>query len=299
VNSLRLLGHREPISVLDLGLTDAQRAALAPECDIVPVPPGAPRHPWLLEPVACLARPAEVVVYIDADVIVTQPLNDLIERARVGGVVVFPDALPDRWFAEWHEIFDLAGPARRQTYVNAGCFAVSTRRFPALLPRWLQACERIVGRPTALDDRREIDTPVGFSSQDAWNALLMSEIPAVAVDLQPVGMEVHRSQLPLVEVRDVRTLDCRLDGQAPTLLHHWGEPKPWESWTHRDAVNAYSTCLRRLLAGSDVAVRIDRREIPRWLRPGPVGAIARRIAGPVHRLRRQPGDTSNGAASNR
>ena len=290
VNSLRLHGHREPISVLDLGLTDAQRAALASECDIVPVPPGESRHPWLLDSVACLARPAEIVVYIDADVIVTQPLHDLIDRARVGGIVVFPDALPDRWFAEWHEIFGLAKPLRHQTYLNSGCFVLSTGRFPALLPRWLEACERIVGRPTVSDDLREIDTPVGFSGQDAWNALLMSEIPAVAVDLQPVGTEVHRSQLPLVEVRDVRTLDCRLDGRAPTLLHHWGEPKPWDSWTHRDAANAYTTCLRRLLAGSDVAVRIDRREIPRWLRPGPVGAVARQIA----RWRQsQPTDPSN------
>jgi len=283
VNSLRLHGHREPISVLDLGLTDAQRVALAPECDIVPVPPGPPRHAWLLEPAACLVAPAEVVVYLDADIIVTRPLHDLIERARVGGVVVFPDAMPGRWFAEWQELFALAAPVRHQTYVNAGCFIVSTRRFPALLPRWSQVCERIIGRPTASDDLREIDTPVGFSSQDALNALLMSEIPSVAVDLQPVGSEVHRRQLPAVEVRDVRTLDCRLDGQPATLLHHWGWPKPWESCAQADFVNAYSTCLIRLLTADDVAVRIDPRELRPWLRPGAVGVVARRVVAPLRR----------------
>ena len=40
--------------------------------------------PWLLKTVAPLAHPAEVMVLIDADMIVTRPLDELIERARDG-----------------------------------------------------------------------------------------------------------------------------------------------------------------------------------------------------------------------
>jgi len=301
VNSLRLLGHHEPISVLDLGLTDAQRAALAPECDFVPVPPGPPRHAWLLEPVASLARPAEVVVYLDADIIVTRPLHDLIERARLGKVVVFPDTQADRWFAEWRELFELTQPPRRQVYVNAGFLAVSTRRFPVLLPRWAHACELIIGRPTVKDDPEAMDSPIGLSSQDALNALLMSEVPTGAIDLQPAGAEVHRRQLPLVQVRDVRTLECSFEGNPTTLLHHWGAPKPWDHAARGYMVNAYSTCLRRLLVEQDVAVRINPREVPHWLRPGLWGRVAhfavrhsvpaaRRLRERLRRRAPQPGE---------
>ena len=302
VNSLRLQGHCEPISVLDLGLTDRQRQALASHCEFAPVPPGPPRHAWLLEPVSCLARPAEIVVYLDADIIVTRPLDDLIERARDGRIVVFPDTQPDRRFDEWRGHFELSEPLRHQTYVNAGFLAVSTRRFPALLPRWSRACELIIGRPTVKDDPTEMDSPIGLSSQDALNALLMSEVPAVAVDLQPVGTEVHRRQLAQVSVRDVHTLECSFEGRPTTLLHHWGVPKPWDHAARGYTVNAYSTCLRRLLTGDDVAVRIDPREVPPWLRPGLLGVLAHcavRYAVPAARRVRarlrsgpRPGDVS-------
>ena len=262
VNSLRLQGHDDPIRVLDLGLTPDQRATLAPECEFLAIPPGQPRHPWLLEPVSCLAARAEVVVYIDADIIVARPLHDLIERARVGEVVVFPDAQPDRWFAEWRELFELSAPVRHETYVNAGFLAVSTRCFPVLLARWARSCELIIGRPTVRDDPTAMNSPLGLSSQDALNALLMSEVPAAAIDLQPIGKEAHRRHLPGVKVCDVRTLECSFEGSPTTLLHHWGQPKPWDYAARGYTVNAYSTCLRRLLVGKDVAVQINPREVP-------------------------------------
>ena len=90
VNSLRLVGHREPILVLDTGLTDAQRALLEPQAEIVPSPSDAP--PWLLKTVAPLSRPAAVMVLLDADLVVTRPLTDLIEaRERAAGGVSQPD----------------------------------------------------------------------------------------------------------------------------------------------------------------------------------------------------------------
>lgn len=301
VNSLRLQGHDDPISVLDLGLTPGQRATLAGECEFVAVPPGPPRHPWLLEPVACRARSAEIVVYIDADIIVTRPLHDLIERARSGHVVAFPDELPERWFAEWQDIFDLPRAPRHQVYVNAGFLAVSTVRHPTLLDEWARCCEAIIGRPTVRDDRRNVLTPVGLSSQDALNAILMSEIAEAALDVQPFGAEVQKPQLRQAKVHDVHTLWCTFEGRPVTLLHHWGVRKPWNTTVRGYTVNAYSTCLRRLLVADDVAVPVDPREVPRWLRPGPVGVVAhallhhalpaaRRVVAPLRRRGTHPAE---------
>src|SRR6266571_6317155 len=78
VNSLRLLGHREPVYVLDCGLTAHQRELLTPHITLVAAPSDAP--PWLLKTVAPLRHPADVMVLIDADIVVTRPLSELIER---------------------------------------------------------------------------------------------------------------------------------------------------------------------------------------------------------------------------
>ena len=72
INSLRVLGHDEPVFVLDCGLTDEQRELLAPHATLVAAPRDAP--PWLLKTIAPLRHPAEVMVLIDADIIVTRSL---------------------------------------------------------------------------------------------------------------------------------------------------------------------------------------------------------------------------------
>ena len=82
LNSLRLLGHREPAYVLDCGLTPQQRELLAPHATLVPAPSDAP--PYLLKTVAPLRHPAEVTVLIDTDMIVTRPLTELIDTAAGG-----------------------------------------------------------------------------------------------------------------------------------------------------------------------------------------------------------------------
>jgi hypothetical protein len=272
VNSLRLQGHREPITVLDLGLTPEQRRALSAECDVVPPPSAATRHPWLLEPRACMVRSADIVVYIDADVIVTAPLDELIESARNGRIAVVADERVDRWFAEWESVFGLSAPPRRQTYINAGFVAVSTTRFPELLARWVACCERIVSWPTILDGVDPLSSPAALSSQDALNALLMSEVGHEAIDLQPTWAQAQgTSELSRTRVVDVHTLSCRFDNHPTTMLHSWGTRKPW----HRDAARdmhrtAYLVCLRRLLTQPEVAVPIRASEVPIWLRPGPV-----------------------------
>ena len=62
---------REPIYLLDRGLTDDQRELLEAEVTLVDAPDG---RALLLKTVAPLAHPAEVMVLIDADMVVTRPL---------------------------------------------------------------------------------------------------------------------------------------------------------------------------------------------------------------------------------
>jgi len=276
VNSLRLMGHHEPISILDLGLTAKQRSVLGAECDIIPLPGGHPRHPWLCEPIACMALPAEVIVYLDADVIVTRPLDALIERARAGKIVACADTMSDRWFSEWESIFELSRPLRHETYVNVGFLALSAKRFGSLLDRWSECCALLVGRPTVLDDRAAADTPVGFSSQDALNALLMSELAPSDLDIQTSHTEVRTASLPDTEVTDVAALTCTFEGQPVTFLHHTGRRKPWDRNPRALVPNAYLTCLRRLLTADDVALQPSPDEVPVWLRAGRCGALSYR-----------------------
>ena len=116
VNSLRLVGHSEPIYLLDCGLSPEQREVLKPEATLVSAPGDAP--PYLLKTIAPLRHPAEVMVLIDADMIATQPLTELIELASGERVVAFENDR-DRFVPEWGELLDL-GTSRRQPYVSVG-----------------------------------------------------------------------------------------------------------------------------------------------------------------------------------
>ena len=271
VNSLRLHGHHDPISVLDVGLSAAERAELAPHCDLVD-PPVRGRHPWLLAPHACLARPATVVVTIDADVIVTAPLDLILARARDGQICAFPDPLGDRWFAEWEHAFDLPVAPRHETYVNTGFVAFSTRVFPDLLPEWAARCDGVDVTPAtpALD----LGDPLGLADQDAFNALLMTVVPPGRVSVQPADEAVQGPWLlSQTQVDDVRTLACSFDGTAITLLHSFGTPKPWQAQPRRLVRrSAYLLCLRRLLVSDDVALRSMLPRVP-WLAPGLRGVM--------------------------
>ena len=64
----------------------------------MPAPAG--REPHTLKPALPLARPADVMVLIDADMIVTRTLRPLIEDAAEGRVVAFRNHA-DRFVPEW------------------------------------------------------------------------------------------------------------------------------------------------------------------------------------------------------
>jgi hypothetical protein len=276
VNSLRLQGHREPVTVFDLGLTDHQRRELGAECDLA-TPQGDARHPWLVTPKVLRTAPAGVTVYVDADMIVTTRFDRIVERARAGALCVFPDRFEDRRFAEWVDLFGLSASPRPQPYVNAGFLALDTGRFAGFLERWETICEAMADRPIRVATL-DLDDPLTWPDQDALNALLMTEVAPDAVAVQPVDTVAQGPwELATARVDDVRTLRCTRDGHALTLLHSWGAPKPWQTAARTKLPRtAYLTCLRRLLVGDDVTIRTT-EELAPWLRRGPLGAAALRL----------------------
>jgi len=259
VNSLRLVGHGEPIHLLDIGLTGEQRALLEPEVTLVEGPPSTP--PWLQMSVAPLAHPDDVMVLIDADMVVTRSLGEVIDQARAGEVIAVEHG-SDRHRPEWGEVLSL-GEVRRQPYVCSGLLV--TGREPGV--EVLELMEELAGRveiERTWFGRREDDYPLLFPDQDILNAILASRVDADRV----VALDRELEPIPPfegVEVVDEKTLCCRLpDGREPYLLHHYAA-KPWLEETPE---GPYSLLLRRLLGGDDLAIEAPARMIPKRLRSG-------------------------------
>src|SRR5438067_2605739 len=101
INSLRLHGHGQPIFLLDCGLDSEQRELLSKEATILEADRSTAPH--LLKADAPLRCPDELMLLIDADIIVTQSLDPLIERAQRGKIVAFADRLV-RFDARWQQM---------------------------------------------------------------------------------------------------------------------------------------------------------------------------------------------------
>jgi hypothetical protein len=267
IASLRLHGHEEPIHVLDCGLSPAQRELLGRQATIHDAPADAP--PFALKTVAPLAAPAETMVLIDADMIVTRPLGDVIEGAARVGVVAFRNKA-DRHVPEWGDLLDL-GPVRRQPYVSSGLVAMAREPGEEVL-RLMDDRQGRVDLDRTYFEKHADDYPLLYSDQDVLNAILASRVEAGRVDaLEPrLCAETPFEGLRLV---DVERLRCAYDdGTEPYVVHHALSPKPWQAPAY-DGV--YSRMLRRLLTGDDAPLRVDERELPRWLRRGPLAYAER------------------------
>jgi hypothetical protein len=268
VNSLRLVGHTEPIYLLDCGLTGAQRELLAPQATLVPVDDRI--HPLMLKTIAPRAHPAETMVLIDADMIVTRPLDELLERAGEGTVIAVEHGR-DRFCPEWGELLEL-GAVESRGYVSAGLLLLGGALGSELLELVHGLLDRVEFE-RSFWHRNEPDYPFLYGDQDVWNAVLSSSRAAPG---QVERIERRLEAIPPfagLRVIDEATLRCAYeDGAEPYLLHHY-TVKPWLELT-LDGV--YSRLLRRLLGAGDVAVRVPKRTLPRHLRAGYLGAAVRR-----------------------
>jgi hypothetical protein len=284
INSLRLLGHDEPIYVMDCGLSPGQRESLAGEASVIAAPPE--REPHTLKPVLPLDRPAHAMVLIDADIVVTRSLAPLLERALSGCVAAFRDH-SDRFRPEWGPLLGL-GPLERRPYICSGL--VATGRDPGeMVLRLVDERQGRVDLGRSYFGRHDDDYPLLYADQDVLNAVLASCVPA-----ERVASLEHRlaPMIPFegLSVVDATRLRCAYaDGTEPFAVHHSLSPKPWERPAYE---GVYARLLRRLLTGDDVAIRLPASEIPLSLRDGPIASAERlrvkareqvrwRLGGPV------------------
>jgi len=266
LNSLRLLGHREPVYILDRGLEQAQRELLSGAATVVPATGARPAQ--LQKTVAPIAHPAEVMVLIDADMIVTRPLTSLIERAARGGVVAFRDR-QDRFAADWGEILGL-GESRRGPYVSSGIAFFGGELGHEVIALMSERQDRIDFSRTFW--RRNVrDYPFLYADQDVLNAILATRVPPerlVALDASLAATPPFRK----LRLLDERGLRCAYaDGTEPYVLHQFVR-KPWlEPMYH----GIYSRLLARLLLADDVPVRVPESEVPLRMRSGARAAAER------------------------
>ncbi len=268
INSLRLQAHAEPIFILDSGLEREQRRVLEREATLLQAPAGTPPH--LLKTIAPAAHPAEVMVLIDADMIVTRSLAGLIDDAAGDRVVAFEDGL-DRYVPGWGELLGL-GPSRPGPYVCSG-LVFAGGGLGRELVSLMEAGQDHVSYERTYYGENDPAYPFRFPEQDVLNAILRSRF--AATDL--VALDQRLALTPPfagLTVEDAQTLRCTLDdGSEPYVLHHHG-PKPWLERLHD---GAYSLLLRRLLAGPDLALEIPARRLPLRLRAGPAASAARAL----------------------
>lgn len=253
LNSLRRAGEKAPLIVVDCGLTAAQRERLSTRAIIVPAHPDL--HPLLQKATGPLAHPAEIMVFIDADILVTRPLGPLLEDAKAGRIVAFEDfGNRDRFFDEWSS--PELGTARRQPYVNCGFFALSGETASHFLPLFCESQRTIDLASTHVGGGSQ-SHPHYFLDQDALNTLLCTRF-----DGQVTRLEGRLAPFPPfdgVELTDGdRTLCAYPDGVAPFALHHIYR-KPWLVPLE---ANIYSRLFTMLVTDPQACLRIDPQELP-------------------------------------
>jgi hypothetical protein len=255
-NSLRLVGHDEPLFVTDAGLTAQQRQTLARVATVLPAPEGVRAE--LSKPAAPLLHPTDVMVVLDADVLVVRHLQPLIERALSGQLVFFENNVPDRFFAEWSDLG--LGPPRKSAYVIAGHY-LGPR---ALMMPMLENVDRLQRRldtSTTYFGGGSMDQPYYFADQDLMNAYLMTTVDTDSITRLDGGFS------PVPPFKGIRRRDgihcVGPNGTEPFLLHHILR-KPWLGPTRR---NLYVDILRHVLWDKDAPITLDPSTLPLRLRP--------------------------------
>ena len=283
VNSLRIVGHHEPITFLDLGLTPAQRLMLEGECDVIDLDRDTRTHPFTLQPYPSVVDASGVCVIVDSDVILTQRLDALVDAATAGKISAFVDR-PERCLDEWQQVFELDAPLHHGLpYVNSGLVVFHADLQRRFIDRWWSLC-----RGLRVEFPPSPDSPTGYADQDVLNALLMSEYVDDRVALEQPSMALGWDRLTATTVDDLDRLACSRDGVPVAALHSVARPKPWtDDARYMLRTNSYVTCLRRCLAGPDLTMALPDELLPSWLRPGKRSARTMRALQSYFRMRQR------------
>jgi len=267
INSLRIHGHNERIFVTDCGLQESERRIISQEATLLSAPQDAP---YLLKYVGPTTHPADVMVMLDADIIVTRPLTPLTVRARRGKFVAFVDRLHDRFFPEWQRLLDLP-ELRRQPYVNSGFFLAPRERGLALLASLQKGQPHIdMGRTFLGSDAP--DYPFFFPDQDVLNAVLSAETERDELEFMNYELAPHPPFTGLDHLDIVGVTCSYQNGTRPFGLHHVMNVKPWLT-IRRPSV--YSRLLPRLWLADDLPIQMSPLQIPAPFRSGLRASAAR------------------------
>lgn len=265
LNSLRLAGHDEQLFIADCGLEPAQRELLSPHASVMAA---EARVPYELKVVLPSRYPAHAMALLDADIIVTRNLSELLDLAGQGRVAGFTDAVAHRHHPDWGDILGL-GTARRQPYVNSGAlFLPAGSELLSLIPSLQSRVD--IGR-TRIGSGTPSE-PFYYVDQDLWNALLATTIGPDDLKILEHRLAPHPPFPGLTLIGDSALRCTYPDGVEPFLLHHVTR-KPWLAHTRS---NLYSRLLSRLVLGDDVALRLPPELIPRRLRVGRLASLERR-----------------------
>ena len=272
VNSLRVLGHDEPVYVLDCGFEPWQRDTLRLDPKVVAVSDESSLHPMLVKATLPLARPARTMVVVDVDIIFTARLDGLVETAtRTGKPILFPDTWGDRFEPAWERLG--YGPPVPHPYVASGQFVLPVQSGVEFLRVWEEGLLRFAADSSLSRSglAPEAD-PFRFPDMDVLNAMIGTAIPLDSFVLADVAAAAYPPFAGMRIVDRERLAVEAADGSRPLLLHHF-LGKPWNALV---APSPYSRLMTRLLCEDDVALRLPRRRVAPSLQAGPVGAIARR-----------------------
>lgn len=278
LNSLRRAGEEAPLFVVDCGLTATQRERLSTCATVVPRDENL--HPVLQKATGPLARPAKVMVCIDADILVTRPLGPVVKEAEAGRIVTFEDfGNPGRFFDEWSS--PELGEARRRPYINSGFFAFSSETAREFLPLFSQLQQTVDVASTFVGDGSP-SHPLYFADQDVLNALLCTRF-----DGRVARLERRLAPFPPFEGVEVANggheLCAYADGVVPFALHHTYR-KPWLAPLQ---TNIYSQLFTMLLADPQACLPIDPRELPLRLTNRPLARADRWRAARQHAAHRR------------
>jgi len=277
INSLRIVGHNEPVYVLDCGLTEAQREVIEENAVVVTMAPDT--SPVMLKHVLPISRPAEVMVLVDVDVIFTRRLSEIVEQARqLQKPVLFLNDVTDRFHPAW-ESLGFGAPVPHP-YFNSGMLilpAAPARAFLKLFEQGQRRLDAGLVAPAYAGTQASVrgqmprpEDPFYFPDQDVLNAMIGTAIQLGSVSVAAEGA-VSYWPFPGVRVTDTDRLECRYqDGSQPFILHHI-LTKPWNGVV---APSVYTKLLTRLLCGPDLRIRVT-TSLPMALRVGWTSPLAR------------------------
>jgi hypothetical protein len=282
VSSVRVNGHQGPIIVVDSGLTTAQVKALSREATVIRSPRDLPSY--YLKPFGPVERPDDVMLFIDADMLCVRSLDELVEHASRGSIVVFEDigrpVYSDAIWQQWRDRLELADFEPRP-YINSGFFALPRELGVAFFAALAKGLDKVDPSETYIDKPGvDLGLPFVYPDQDVANALLGSSPFRAHTLTLPYRDAPHA---PFRGLRVDGDLSCVDDkGDRPYLLHHalqkpWLEPMP---------SNPYTRLLVEYIH-HPAAPTFDDGELPLFLRAGRLAAVARAVRAARGQVRRR------------